>query len=174
MLNSCTNYNNKIKILRSFFYQNTHQIKLSFEKINIFYTFQKDISFRTTIRIFSLLELITNQKPYLIRSKKSSAFFKIRKGFPLGCLVTLQKFSFFCFSILLIWEILPFLKRRSFIFKKNKDPIFTFLVKDPLIFEILQKYYFIFRNFTNLRISFSFSGSRFLFLLNKRLLLLPF
>ena len=36
------------------------------------------------------LSLITGQKPIITRAKKSIANFKIRKGMPIGCCVTLR------------------------------------------------------------------------------------
>ncbi|CAL4324671.1 50S ribosomal protein L5 [Buchnera aphidicola (Thelaxes suberi)] len=44
------------------------------------------------------LQLISGQKPIITRAKKSIAAFKIRKGYPLGCKVTLRgqrKWDFF-------------------------------------------------------------------------------
>jgi large subunit ribosomal protein L5 len=37
------------------------------------------------------LEVITGQKPVITKAKKSIAQFKLRKGLPIGCMVTLRK-----------------------------------------------------------------------------------
>ena len=39
---------------------------------------------------FNELELITGQKPVITKSKSDISNFKIRKGFPVGCKVTLR------------------------------------------------------------------------------------
>ena len=59
------------------------------------------------------LELITNQKGILTKSKKSNILFKIRKGNPVGCKVTLQKKSMFKFLEKILLEIFPKIKNFS-------------------------------------------------------------
>lgn len=57
--------------------------------------------------IFSDLSLISGQKPIITKAKKSIAGFKIRKGFELGCKVTLRKDKMYNFIDKLIFLILP-------------------------------------------------------------------
>ncbi|CAL4323451.1 50S ribosomal protein L5 [Buchnera aphidicola (Pterocallis alni)] len=45
---------------------------------------------KTLDKAVSDLTLITGQKPIITKSKKSIAGFKIRKGYPIGCKVTLR------------------------------------------------------------------------------------
>jgi ribosomal protein L5 len=85
------NYQKSNKLNRCFFYKNVHQVPFTIEKLTLFYTLKKDFSIKSLIKLASLLELITGQRAYFIRSKKSSAFLKIRKGNPSGVKVTLRK-----------------------------------------------------------------------------------
>ena len=44
------------------------------------------------------LAVISGQKPFLIRSKKSISNFKVRQNMPVGMTVTLRKFKMYSFS----------------------------------------------------------------------------
>lgn len=57
--------------------------------------------------IFTDLLLISGQKPIITKAKKSIAGFKIRKGFELGCKVTLRRKKMYDFLDKLIFLILP-------------------------------------------------------------------
>jgi len=109
------NYQKYNKLNRCFVYKNVHQIPFTIEKLTLFYTLKKDFSLKSLIRFASLLELITGQRAYFIRSKKSSAFLKIRKGSPSGVKVTLRKNSLIFFLLNLFGQFFQMLK----IFEKN-------------------------------------------------------
>ena len=55
----------------------------------------------------SELELITGQKPVITKSKTDISNFKIRKGFPVGCKVTLRSFKMYEFFERLTCIALP-------------------------------------------------------------------
>ena len=55
----------------------------------------------------SELERITGQKPVITKSKSDISNFKIRKGFPVGCKVTLRSFKMYEFFERLICIALP-------------------------------------------------------------------
>ena len=55
----------------------------------------------------SELELITGQKPVITKSKSDISNFKIRKGFPVGCKVTLRSFKMYEFFERLTCIALP-------------------------------------------------------------------
>ncbi len=57
--------------------------------------------------VLSELSLITGQKPVIINSRKSIAGFKLRKGFPIGCKVTLRKDRMYDFFDELLSVVLP-------------------------------------------------------------------
>lgn len=50
---------------------------------------------------------ITGQKPVITRAKKSIANFKLRKGMPIGCAVTLRRYSMYEFLNRLMNVVLP-------------------------------------------------------------------
>jgi large subunit ribosomal protein L5 len=64
------------------------------------------------------LELITSKKGQLITAKKGNLFLKIRKGFPIGCKVILQKKAMYNHLLKLIDEV--FCKIKTLL-KSNKD-----------------------------------------------------
>ncbi len=53
------------------------------------------------------LKLISGQKPIITKCKKSIANFKIRKGYPIGCKVTLRKKNMWNFLDRLIFIAIP-------------------------------------------------------------------
>lgn len=53
------------------------------------------------------LTLISGQKPIITKAKKSIANFKIRKGYPIGCKVTLRKKKMWDFFKRLIFIAIP-------------------------------------------------------------------
>jgi ribosomal protein L5 len=174
------NYQKYNKLNRCFIYKNVHQIPFTIEKLTLFYTLKKDFSLKSLIRLASLLELITGQRAYFIRSKKSSAFLKIRKGSPSGVKVTLRKNSLIFFVLKLIWEIIPNIKnfRKKSLFSKLKQDHLNssmVVIPDPLVFPELKFFYFFFKNCSNLRILFSFSkkSKKKEFYLKSRFLQLP-
>ena len=79
------------------------------------------------VRGLLALELITNQKAVVTKAKQSLDKFKIRKGIPLGCKVTLRKNKMYLFLDHLNNSILPnleefttFSKKYTKAVKKNK------------------------------------------------------
>jgi hypothetical protein len=148
--------------------------------MTLFYTIKRDISLKSLIRISAFLELITGQRSFFLRSKKSSIFLKIRKGAPLGVKVTLRNKKLFDFLFRIVWEILPSLKnfkltpKISKVKQESLNSVMLF-ISDPLIFSELKNFYFFFKSCTDLRInlsSHSFCKKKELFFIN-RLLKLP-
>lgn len=156
MLFTLTNYQHRSQIKRCFFFNNLHLI-FSIKKLTFFYTLTKDISIKALIKVSAFVELITDQRSFFIRSKKSSILLKIRKGTPLGVKVSLRQKKIFNFLLLFIWQVLPFCKQ--FLAKKGIIEPKKIIIKipDPLIFPVLKKFYFFFKNCTNLRLFFTFT-----------------
>jgi ribosomal protein L5 len=149
-------------ITRCFFYKNVHEIPLTIEKITLFYTLKKDISLKSLVKASTLLQLISAQRAFFLRSQKPSIFLKIRKGAPVGVKVTLRNKALFSFLLQLIWEIFPNVKNFRSKLKLNKAPTFnalTFNISDPFLFNILKDYYFIFKSLSQLRILCSLNSS---------------
>lgn len=85
------------KLFKCFTYSNVHEIPLLIEKITLFYILRKDVSLKILIKILAFFELITCQRGFIVRSKKSSIRLKIRKGAPIGVKISLRKRSLFFF-----------------------------------------------------------------------------
>lgn len=162
--------NNKIN--RCFYYKNVHETSLTVDQLTLFYIIKKDISLKALVRVASLLELITGRRTFFIRSHTSSIFLKVRKGAPLGVKVTLRKDAGFAFLLHLVWQIFPNIKKLRFKTKFSKTKhekinSLMYLIFDPLVFDELKNFYFLFKSCVNLRILISFSKN-----LNKKELFL--
>jgi len=103
------------KFFKCFTYSNIHEIPLSIEKITLFYILRKDVSLKILIKILAFFELIADQRGFIVRSKKSSVRFKIRKGAPIGVKITLRKRSLFFFSLSFFGRFSPILIPHPFI-----------------------------------------------------------
>ena len=173
-------YQKRNKLNRCFFYKNVHQTSFTIDKLSLFYTQKKDVSLKPLVKVAALLELITRQRAFFIRSRKSSVFRKIRKGAPSGVKVTLRKNVLACFLIKLIWEIFPVV--RNFRLRTKFDKLkqeqlnsLIYLIPDPLVFREIKNFYFLFKACVNLRVSISFSKNLLKkeFFFNVRFLQLP-
>ncbi len=82
------------------------------------------------------MTLISGQKPIITKSKKDISNFKIRKGFPVGCKVTLRKNRLFDFLERLISIALPRTRDfRGLSFKSfDKKGNYSFGIKEQIIF----------------------------------------
>lgn len=141
------NYQKHSRLNRCFAYKNVHKIPFTIEKLTLFYTLQKNFSLKTLSRLATTLELITGQRAYFIRAKKSSTFLKIRKGNPLGVKITLRKNSLIFFCLKLIWEIFPAIKSQNqknnlTKIKQSQLTSLIFTISDPLIFSELKSFFF--------------------------------
>lgn len=100
------------------------------------------------------LEIISNQKGTMTKTKQSNILLKIRKGNPTGCKVTLTKFLKFNFFSKILIEIFP--KLRNFygcnLSKKLKKKSFFFNLKETFSFAELENHYYLFNNLPVLNI----------------------
>jgi large subunit ribosomal protein L5 len=71
------------------------------------------------------LELITTKRGSLIKSKRSNILLKIRKGYPVGCIVVLKKNKMYMFFLKLLSEVFPNLKEleKQFYLFTNLPPL---------------------------------------------------
>jgi ribosomal protein L5 len=60
-------------LFRCFTYSNIHEVSCNLEKLTILHTQKKNVSLKSLIKISTFLELITTQRSFFIRSKKSFA-----------------------------------------------------------------------------------------------------
>ena len=107
------------------------------------------------------LELITNQKGNLTRTKRSNIFLKIRKGHPVGCKVILRKTHIFDFFGKMINEIFPKIKNFDGLqfSQKNKKNVFQYELHDTFNFSKLEEYYYLFNNLPKLTITVVISST---------------
>ena len=82
------------------------------------------------------LSLITGQKPFVTKAKKSIAGFKLRKGLNIGCKVTLRKKRMFEFLDRLIFIALPRVRDFKGLSKKSFDGNgnYSIGIKEQIIF----------------------------------------
>jgi large subunit ribosomal protein L5 len=101
------------------------------------------------------LELITNQKGILTRSKKSNILLKIRKGNPVGCKVTLQKQLMLKFLEKTLLEIFPKIKnfKGLTVSKRIKKNSLSYELHNTLSFNELEKHYYLFNSLPKLTIT---------------------
>lgn len=101
------------------------------------------------------LEIISNQKGVMTKTKQPNILFKIRKGNPTGCKVTLNKFQKFSFFSKILIEIFSKLKNfRGFsLNKKLKKNSFFFNLKNTFSFTELENNYYLFNSLPILNIT---------------------
>ncbi|QJC33740.1 50S ribosomal protein L5 [Enterobacteriaceae endosymbiont of Donacia provostii] len=82
------------------------------------------------------LMLISGQKPLITKSRKSIASFKIRKGYPIGCKVTLRKTRMWDFFDRLLLIVLPRIRDFRGLSKKSfdKNGNYSIGIKEQIIF----------------------------------------
>lgn len=93
-------------------------------------------------------ELIISQSGKLTETKRSNILFKIRKGNPTGCKLTLSKFNTFNFLSKMTMDIFPKLKNFSSFnnSKKLKPNTFSYKLKETFSFYELENHYYLFNN----------------------------
>lgn len=107
------------------------------------------------------LELISHQKGEFTKTRYSKILFKIRKGNPTGCKVSLNKFNKFKFLEILTHEIFPKLKNFSGLnIKKLPENSFSYELLDIFMFQELENNYYLFNNLPKLDISITASNFR--------------
>lgn len=138
------NYKNKVKyeLLNKFSYKNIYDIP-KLEKINLSLNVNSS-DLHMLVSSLIALELLTNQKGFLIRSKTFNLVSKIRKGDPVGSKVTLRKEQALKFILKLI-RIKPEVK-------KCNGGHFSLLIKNLMVFKEIESNYHFFRKLNSLNI----------------------
>ena len=124
------------KMVSKFNYKNLMQVpKLSHITINMGIGDAKDNPKKLESAI-NEITLISGQKPVTTRSKKDISNFKIRKGFPVGCKVTIRGDRMYDFFERLISIALPRTRDfRGLSFKSfDKKGNYSFGIKEQIIF----------------------------------------
>lgn len=140
-------------LLNKFFYSNLKDIPKLKKIILNFGCKNSDV--KIIASAFLSLELISEQRGSLIRSKRSNMLLKIRKGSPVGCMVVLKKQRLYNFFLKLLVEIFPNLKDfKGVKCSKRLSPVsFSFTLKELISFQPLEKQFYLFNNLPPLNIT---------------------
>lgn len=139
------NYNIvKYDLINKFYYKELKKIPKIQAIVLQFNTKKYDL--KLLITSMAALELIAGQKGVLTKSKVASVSFKIRKGQPVGCKITLKKNRMAEFFLRLLNQI----KIEN---KINSLKTFSFKISNVLIFNELEKNYQFFKNLKSLNIT---------------------
>lgn len=140
----------KYDLINKFFYTKTYQLT-KINKIILNFGCKTGESKILAANLLAL-ELLTNQKGKLTKTKQANILFKTRKGNFTGCKVTLNKNQ----SLYFIKKYTNFfinktITEKKFVIKQINSV--TFIVIDCLKFNELENYYNLFQNITKLTIT---------------------
>ena len=117
------------------------------------------------------LQLISKQRGILTKTKNANALLKIRKGSLVGCKVVLRNQIMLLFLSKFLVEITPKIKNfEGFKLNKETKKTFSYNLNDILLFDELEKNYYLFNNLPKLNITLVTTDltteKEFVFLLN--------
>lgn len=151
-------YNTIVKqdLLTKFQYTNLFQIpKIRKISMNFHVT---SSSLKQLLPLISGLTLASGKKPYLLTSNRVNLVLKLKKGFPIGCMVTLRGEEKFLFLERLIFLIFPKLKDSlQHTIKIGERSVFLKL-ENLFVFKEVEKEYENFQELPNLDISIEISS----------------
>ena len=100
------------------------------------------------------LELITTKQATVTKSKRANILLKVRKGYPVGCIVVLTKSKMYEFFFKLLTEVFPNLKdfKGIKVSKNLKNKSFSLTLLDLISFKELEKQFYLFTNLPPLNI----------------------
>lgn len=145
----------KYDLVNKFLYQNIEKLpKLTKISLNFGYD-NKNFNLKSLALAMLALELITKQKGKLTSFKNTKISIKIRKGYPVGCKVTLRKTAMYEFFFKLLINVFPKIKNfYGITIKKNQTNAISFKLKNTSSFDELEKHHNIFKNLPLLDITF--------------------
>jgi large subunit ribosomal protein L5 len=109
-------------------------------------------SLKHIVPLVSALTLISYQKPFFIRSRQTNLVLKLRKGMPIGCMVTIQKKKMYSFLERFLFLILPQIKEsKEPSFKIGKNNIF-FSLENLYLYKEIEKQYENFQDLPELNV----------------------
>jgi len=115
----------------------------------------KNSDFKQLSSSLIALEIITSQKPIIIESKISNISFKIRKGNPVGCKITLRKTAMYVFFAKILLQLFSDKKLFKNLDKqkyKTNTKSIIFELKKILFFPELENKYQFFNKLSSLHI----------------------
>jgi len=101
------------------------------------------------------LELITLKRGSLTKSKRANIMLKVRKGYPVGCMIVLQKKEMYHFLLKLLTEVFPNLKefKSLSVSEKLGTTCFSFTLADLINFKELEKQFYLFTSLPPLNVT---------------------
>lgn len=153
-------YNQKIDFITKFNGLNNHsqpllkRIILNFGFKNIHFEKKKMVLF------FLILEMISNQKCIITKSKKNLIIFKIKKGGIAGCKVTLRNILLYEFldNLILSLPRLDNFKGLNFNLNTEKKNEYSMLLKNLFMFYLIETEIASFINFLDINFFFNTSA----------------
>jgi large subunit ribosomal protein L5 len=145
----------KYDLINKFIYKNTEKLpKLKKISLNFGYD-NKNFNLKSLALAMLALELITKQEGKLTQFKTTKISIKIRKGYPVGCKITLRKTTMYEFFFKLLINVFPKIKNFYGIkIKKNVTNTISFKLKNTSSFDELEKHHNLFKNLPLLDITF--------------------
>ena len=152
-----SNYNKNIvkyDLLNKFNYDSINNIP-KLKIIHIHLSLKKP-DLKLLLSYLAMLKIVTKQNSFIVTAKKSNIIFKIRKGIPIGCKVTLRKTKMFLFY----WKLLnqEFFSINSFKLQKNSV---SFQLKKLFSFNEIELNYQFFSNLKFLNVNLITTSSNY-------------
>lgn len=143
----------KYDLINKFFYKKIKEIP-KLKKINLNFGCS-NFDIKSLASTMLALEIITYKQGKLTKLMKSDVLLKIRKGYPVGCSLTLNKNNSYNFFLKLINEVFPKLKEfKGLLINKNqKVTSFSFTIKELVTFNKLETHFYLFSNLPKLNIT---------------------
>ena len=154
-MNPLENYYKKViryDLINKFFYYDLNDIP---ELKKIILNFGcKSFALKTIASSLLALELITTKEGTITKAKRANILLKVRKGYPVGCIVVLKKIKMYNFFLKLLTEVFPNLKdfKGINVSKKLKGNSFSLTLIDLINFKELEKQFYLFTNLPPLNI----------------------
>jgi large subunit ribosomal protein L5 len=147
----------KYDLINKFIYKNIEELP-KLEKINLNFRYDNNnFNLKSLALAMMALELITKQKGKLTQhlNNNTKLSIKIRKGYPVGCKVTLRKLTMYEFFLKLLINIFPKIKNFYGVkIKKNLISTISFKLKNTSAFNELEKHHTLFKNLPFLEVTF--------------------
>ena len=142
----------KYDLINKFFY---NQLKDIPELKKIILNFGcKNFEIKNIAAALISLELITTKQATVTKSKRANILLKVRKGYPVGCIVILTKSKMYQCFFKLLTEVFPNLKdfKGIKVSKNLKNKSFSLTLLDLIYFKELEKQFYLFTNLPPLNI----------------------
>lgn len=126
-------------LLTKYNYNNFAEIP-RLEKINLSFQVSQS-SLRQLLPLMSALTLASQQKPSLLRSSKINLVLKLRKGYPIGCQVSVRGQRMYDFLESILFLIFPQTKGSSLPFFRIGKKVAFLSLENPFLFREIEKEY---------------------------------